>query len=293
MPTFGEWERVVLEHTFDDVDYISCHAYYEPIGGDTASFLASGVELNRYIGSVVSTADAVAARRHSDKRIQVSLDEWNVWFMSHHNEVEKITDIDTWPVAPRLLEDSYSVTDAIVVGSLLITILRNADRVRSASLAQLVNVIAPIMTEPGGPSWRQTTFYPFALTAATASGTSLAVDLTSDLIRTEKYGSVPAIDVAATVDAGRLSLFVVNRSLDDSAELTLDLSAAVSSLPAARLLSATTLSDDDITARNTLDDRERVTPKHNPSAHLGESGQFTITLPAVSWSSVVFDIAAE
>ena len=160
MPTFGEWERVVLERTYDDVDFISCHAYYEPKDGDDGSFLASATDMDRFIESVVATADAVKAARGSDKQINISFDEWNVWYQSRFTEVDKITEIDEWPVAPRLLEDSYRVMDAVVVGNLLISLLRHADRVKAASLAQLVNVIAPIMTEPGGPAWRQTTFFP-------------------------------------------------------------------------------------------------------------------------------------
>ena len=99
----------------------------------------------------------------------ISFDEWNVWY--YEEEPSKNPEgIGNWPVAPRLLEDVYTVADAVVVGDLLITLLQNADRVHAASLAQLVNVIAPIMTEPNGPAWRQTTFYPFSLTAAWAKG---------------------------------------------------------------------------------------------------------------------------
>jgi alpha-N-arabinofuranosidase len=285
MPTFGEWERVVLEHTFDDVDFISCHAYYEPTGGDVASFLASAVDLAAYIDAVVATADSIAAHRHSDKRIHISLDEWNVWYMTHHNETEKISDIATWPVAPRLLENSYSVTDAVVVGSMLITMLNHADRVKSASLAQLVNVIAPIMTEPGGPAWRQTTFFPFALTAANAQGAALSVTISSDRVATDRFGEVDAITTAASLDplTGALSVFLVNRSLTEDAEVTVDLSAIVARFPGLSLRSALTLSDENIDARNTLEDPDRVRPAVNDSATL-ESGTVTVVLPAVSWT---------
>ena len=144
MPTFGEWERVVLTHTYDDVDYISCHAYYQEKDGDTGAFLASAVDMDRFISSVVATADHVGAVRGSSKRIAISFDEWNVWYLDRYEAEDKISGIDNWPVAPRLLEDRYSVLDAVVVGNLLISLLKHADRVRSASLAQLVNVIAPI-----------------------------------------------------------------------------------------------------------------------------------------------------
>ena len=178
MPTFGTWERVVLEETYDDVDYISCHAYYEPKDGDYGSFLASAVDMDRFIDSVAATADHVKARAATATRRCTSRStsgtsgtspatrRWTRSPMSHD-----------WPVAPRLLEDSYSVVDAVVFGNLLISLIRHADRVTSASLAQLVNVIAPIMTEPGGPRWRQTTFFPFAVTSELARGVALELKL--------------------------------------------------------------------------------------------------------------------
>ena len=170
MPTFGEWERVVLHHTYDDVDYISCHAYYEEKDGDLGSFLASAVDMDHFIETVVATADHVRAVKGSTKTINISFDEWNVWYIDRYHGVDKIEGIDNWPVAPRLLEDAYSVADAVVFGNLMISLLKHADRVTSASLAQLVNVIAPIMTEPGGPAWQQTTFFPFATTSRLAVG---------------------------------------------------------------------------------------------------------------------------
>ena len=283
MPTFGEWERVVLEETYDDIDFISCHAYYEPIDEDYGSFLASAVNMDRFIDSVVATADHVKAVRGSDKSINISFDEWNVWYQSRYQEVDRITAVEEWPVAPRLLEDTYSVVDAVVFGSLLISLIRHADRVTAASLAQLVNVIAPIMTEPGGPAWRQTTFYPFAVTSRLAQGVTLELKLDCPTYSTGRYGEVPVVDAVATCDAesGETSVFLVNRSLDE--EVTIDIDV--------RLLGAVTLShveslwDEDIHAANTLRDPERVGLRPNETARL-EDGTVTITLPPVSWTAL-------
>ena len=171
MPTFGSWEATVLEEAYDVVDYVSLHAYYEEFDGDPGSFLASAVDMDRFIDAVTATADHVRAKLGAKKRIDLSFDEWNVWYISRfqHDGPEP-----GWPIAPWLIEDRYSVTDAVVVGNLLISPLRHADRVAVACLAQLVNVIAPMMTEPGGPAWRQTTFHPFAATSATPVATSCA-----------------------------------------------------------------------------------------------------------------------
>jgi alpha-L-arabinofuranosidase len=283
MPLFAHWERVVLEEAYDEVDYISCHAYYEPQDGDYASFLASAVNMDRFIDSIVATADHVKAVRDSRKTINISFDEWNVWYHSRYAKVDRITGIDDWPVAPRLLEDAYSVVDAVVVGSLLISLLRHADRVTSASLAQLVNVIAPIMTEPGGPAWRQTTFFPFALTSRLARGVTLKLKLESPTYDTALYGEVCMVDAVATHDAGTgdTAVFMVNRSLTEAVELTVD----VSSLGQVVVVDAQTLHDDDIHAKNTLDDPERVGLTPNTSHSIGD-GTLRITLPPVSWTAV-------
>ena len=286
MPTFGEWERVVLEETYDNVDFISCHAYYEPKGDDYGSFLASAVNMDRFIDAVVATADHVKAMRNTDKTIDISFDEWNVWYQSRYDQVDKITDVDAWPVAPRILEDSYSVLDAVVFGNLMISLIRHADRVTSASLAQLVNVIAPIMTEPGGPAWRQTTFFPFSLTSRLARPVALELKLDSPTYVTERYGEVSLVDAVATHDheSGGTTVFAVNRSLTDAATLTIDSRA----LGAVTTVSATSIFDDDIHAANTLEHPDRVAPKENDSVDVSE-GAVSVTLPPCSWTVLTID----
>nr|WP_314840647.1 alpha-N-arabinofuranosidase [uncultured Microbacterium sp.] len=283
MPTFGDWERTVLEETYDEVDFISCHAYYEPKGDDYASFLASAVDMDRFIDVVVATADHVKALKRSEKTLNISFDEWNVWYQSRFNDVEKITDATDWPVAPRLLEDSYSVVDAVVFGNLLISLLRHADRVTAASLAQLVNVIAPIMTEPGGIAWRQTTFFPFALTSRLARGKALEVRLEAPTYPSDIYGDVSLVDAVATHDdeTGETAVFLVNRSLTEEITVQID----VSRLGDVQVTSAQSLHDDDMHARNTLDDPERVGMQENTTARVVD-GAISITLPAVSWTAV-------
>ena len=289
MPTFGEWERTVLEATYDDADYISCHAYYEPKGGDHGSFLASAVNMDRFIDEVAATAYHVKARRRSDKTINISFDEWNIWYMTRYNEVDKITDIDSWPEAPRLLEDSYSVMDAVVFGNLMISLIRHADRVTAASLAQLVNVIAPIMTEPGGPAWRQTTFFPFSITSRLARGVALELKLETPTYDTAEHGTAGLVDAVATHDpeTGEVAVFVVNRSLSEEASFEID----TREFGEVEVVSATTLHDEDIHAANTLAERERVAPRDNDTVRVAD-GSVRVTLPPVSWSAVALRMRA-
>ncbi|MFF7682166.1 alpha-N-arabinofuranosidase [Microbacterium sp. NPDC007973] len=281
MPTFGDWEREVLTHTYDDVDMISCHAYYQEHDGDIDSFLASAVDMDRFIDAVVATADHVGAVRGSAKKIDISFDEWNIWYMDRVESV-KPTAIDDWPVAPRLLEDVYSALDAVVFGSLMISLLAHADRVASASLAQLVNVIAPIMTEPGGASWRQTTFFPFAITSRLARGEAIRPQVEAPTIDTSRYGTVPAVDAVATHDAetGESAIFLVHRGRGDAVELRID----VAGLGDVEIVEAHVLHDDDPSASNTLDDPERVQPR-TLGTRLTD-GILHVTLPPIAWAAV-------
>ncbi|MBP2703024.1 alpha-N-arabinofuranosidase [Microbispora sp. RL4-1S] len=276
MPTFGAWEATVLEETYDLVDFISCHAYYEEKAGDLASFLASAADMEHYISSVVATADHVRARTGSRKRINLSFDEWNVWYMSRVQAQQPTVD---WPVAPPLLEDHYHLADAVVVGSLLITLLRHSDRVTAASLAQLVNVIAPIMTEPGGRVWRQTTFHPFAQAARYASGEVLRVESLSPVHETAAYGEVPLLHTVATRGDEGTVLFAVNRSVEESLELEIDARA----LGDVRIAEVSTLGGADPYARNTADDPTRVTPRPNTDHR---SDPLRVVLPPVSWNVI-------
>lgn len=215
MDTFGAWERTVLSHTYGVVDHISMHAYYEELEGDRASFLGSGTAMSRFIERVAASADAIGAERRDDKRITISFDEWNVWYLVSRFPGEKNLPIQR--DAPRIIEDRYSGLDAVVVGDLLNTLLSHADRVAIGCLAQLVNVIAPIMTDPDGPAWKQTTFHPFATTARLARGDALDLRVDAPTMATEKHGDVPTVTAAATVDpeTGALALFVTNRSAEE------------------------------------------------------------------------------
>jgi alpha-N-arabinofuranosidase len=276
MPTFGAWEATVLEETYDVVDYVSCHAYYEEKDGDLASFLACSTDMEYFIQSVVATADSVGARLKSRKKINLSFDEWNVWYLSRFQAAEPPRD---WPVAPPLLEDHYHLADAVAFGGLLITLLRNSDRVTSASLAQLVNVIAPIMTSPGGSAWRQTIFHPFAQASRLAAGDVLRVEATSPSHDTKEYGEVPLLHAVATHSGDETVIFAVNRSTDEPLSMEID----ARSLGDVRVVEATTLSGPDVYARNTAEAPDTVAPRPNPDI---QHDPLRVLLPPVSWNVI-------
>jgi alpha-N-arabinofuranosidase len=279
MPTFGSWEATVLEETYDLVDFVSLHAYYEELGGDADSFLASAADMEHFIESVVATCDHIRARTRSRKRLRLSFDEWNVWYLSRFQESR----LPEWEVAPRLIEDRYSVTDAVVVGSLLVTLLRHCDRIGVACLAQLVNVIAPIVTEPGGRAVRQTTFYPFAQASRHGRGRVLRVEPHAPVHETARYGEVPLLHATATADdaTGEVTLFAVNRDRTRPLALTADLRA----LPAHTVIEHLVLADDDPAAANTLDAPDRVVPRRHAGTRIDDA-TLSATLPPLSWNVI-------
>jgi len=278
MPTFGTWEATVLSETYDLVDYISAHAYYCEKDGDLASFLASAIDMDRFVDDVVATADSVRAVAHSDKRMMIAFDEWNVWYLDGAPTAPPATG---WPVAPALLEDHYNVADAVVVGSLLISLLRHSDRVHSANLAQLVNVIAPIMTEPGGRVWKQTTFHPFALTSRYAAGDVLRRTLETPHHETATFGDTPLVDAVATFDreTGAVAVFAVNRSVTETITFDVD----VRGLADPEIVELVSLASPDPHARSTVDDDRTLVPRPNPTARR-DGDVVRCELPPVSWS---------
>jgi len=235
MPSFGAWEYEVLDHCFDEVDFISLHTYFRNDEDDMREYFGVIELMDTFIREVVAIADAVAAKRRSSKKIMLSFDEWNVWYRTHQIEHMRRPG---WPEAPRLIEEVYNVEDALIVGGALIALMNNADRVKAACLAQLVNVIAPIMTEPGGEAWRQPTFHPFATTARLARGEALDLRVEAPSFATERHGEVPLVTAAATVDDdGALALFLTNRG-DQVVEVELAHAGAVVTLEQGRQMVA-------------------------------------------------------
>ena len=217
--TFGTWEVESLDIAYDSVDYVSLHQYYENRADDTPTFLAKSLELDEFIYSVICACDYVKAKKRSKKTINLSFDEWNVWYHSNGTPFEK------WSVAPSLLEDIYNFEDALVVGSMMITLLRHCDRIKIACLAQLVNVIAPIFTKTGGGVFEQTIFYPFMHLSNYGRGVALKPLVSCPKYDCKEFTDVPYIESIATIDEekGEMAIFCVNKNLEEKAILQVNL----------------------------------------------------------------------
>ncbi len=279
MPTFGAWEDTVLDIAWDVADHVSLHTYYDPDEyADVDAFLSCSLDLDRMIAAVAATADAVAARKRSRKRLSLSVDEWNVWNKTGNPGFER--EGVTFEHAPAIAEDDYTVADALVVGCLLITLLRHADRVRMACLAQLVNVLPPIRTLNGGPAWRQTTYFPFLHASRHGRGTVLRVEPEGPSYEVAGEARVCALEATAVAAGDEVTLFAVNRAAEPLA-----LEARLRDLEGVTVREHVVLADDELSACNTAEHPDRVLPRAGTGARV-ESSTLSVELPGRSWNVV-------
>ncbi len=279
MDTFAEWEATVLDHTYEYVDYISLHAYYGNRDNDLANYLAQSIDMDLFIKSVVSICDYIKAKKRSDKSINLSFDEWNVWF--HSNEADK--EVEPWSTAPHQLEDIYTFEDCLLVGLLLITLLKHADRVKMACLAQLVNAIAPIMTRADGGVWKQTTFYPFFHASKYGRGTVLQSVISSPTYDCKDFKDVPFVDAVTVMneEKGELTIFAVNRDQEEELKLTCKLQ----DFNEYKIVEHIVIEHEDVKAINTENNPDNVKPHTNGNA-VFENGEVRANLAKLSWNVI-------
>lgn len=276
MPTYPEWDRIVLEYLYDHVDYISLHRYYETDENtDIADFLASFSDMDRFIKTIAATADYVKAKKRSNKTLMLSFDEWNVWYI-------KKVKLYPWEIAPAILEDIYTLLDALVFGGLMCTLVNNCDRVKMACLAQLVNVIAPIFTQKGGPAIKQSIFYPFQLMSAYARGLAIKPIISCPEIETKVHGVVPLIQTAAIYNETDeiISIFALNCDQLEGVELSIDLR----SFGKVEVVEHIVLDGPDILVSNSFDEPEKTKPRVIETNYYGS--EFKIALPKLSWNMI-------
>ncbi len=276
MRTYLEWDREVLEQCYDYVDGLSLHRYFgnweRDSGGETAKYLALNLSMEKQIAESLAVCDLVRGHKRSPKKLWLSFDEWNVWYRTTGGD-----DVDGHrKEAPHLLEEVYNLEDALLVGGLINSLLRNADRVKLACLAQLINVIAPIMTNADG-ILRQTTYYPYSWALQFANGSILDLLVESSTYEFLGMDPVAHIDVAGSMDhgTGKLSLFILNRDLSKSHDLDIVWEGATP----ARVISASVLTGDDLKASNSFATPRRVVPQ-------------AFTVPANSGGRTRFEVPA-
>ena len=235
--------------------------------------------MDEFIDSVAAICDYVKAKKRSKKKMYLSFDEWNVWFHSHEQDKK----LEPWRIAPPQLEDVYTMEDALVVGCMLISLLKHADRVKMACLAQLVNVIAPIMTQNGGPAWAQTIYYPYLHASVYGRGQALVPLVRSDKYDTKEITDVPYLESVAVhnEENGEVTIFAVNRRLEQSLAFEADLR----SFGACSLIEHLVLEHDDLKAVNVAAAPDNVRPHANGGAKV-DGSRVSALLGKASWNVI-------
>jgi alpha-L-arabinofuranosidase len=279
MPTFPEWERTVLDACYDNVDLLSLHMYLRNFDKDRTTYLAESLEMEQYIRIALGICDETMDRRKSRKRLDISFDEWNVWPRANEDDRFK----DPWRIAPPLLEEMYTLEDALVFGCMMNVLIRNAGRIKIACMSLLVNALSPIMTATGGPAWRQATFYPFLYGCRHGMGTSLMPIMDCSSYENRVHGIVPHLDTSAVLNpaAGEVALFIVNRHQTEDAELRIVADGFGVMKPIEHVI----LDTKDPMAANTQANPLLVTPRVAGVPSAGADG-ILVRIPRFSWNLV-------
>jgi alpha-L-arabinofuranosidase len=280
MPTYLEWDREVLEQCYEWVDALSMHRYVgnnkDDTGNDSSKYMALNLTMDKQIAETAAVCDMVGGRKRSPKKLWLSFDEWNVWYRARTGDAVNGHEQE----APHLLEEPYNLEDALLVGGIINTLLRNADRVKIACLAQLVNVIAPIMTNQNG-LFLQTIYYPYSWGLHMGRGAVLNVLTESPTYEVPEMGAVPYLDVVGTFakENGSGALFVFNRDLEKAH----DVEVVWEDVAPKRFVSAQVLTGNDLKAGNSFEAPKRVVPGEMEKP-VSAGGRSKFQVPARSYA---------
>ena len=294
MPTYLVWDRETLEECYPEVDGLSLHRYYgntpEDTGGDSARFLALNLDMDIQIQETIAVCDYVRGLLKSAKSLWLSFDEWNVWYRARGGD---FTD-GHGKFAPPLLEEVYNLEDALLVGGMVNTLLRQSKRVKIGCLAQIINVIAALVTNKEGVL-RQTIYYPYAWGIQYARGNVLDLLVQSETYPIDRnYNAeyvggtmtrpevAPFLDVSATHDpaSGHCSLLLLNRDLEKEREVEI----RFEDLTPSRVLRAETITGPDLKATNTFESPNNVAGREFEAPPA--SDRMTVKLPARSYTAL-------
>ena len=288
MPTYPDWERQVLEECYENVDYISLHKYFGNSSRNSLNYFAKIEETGRYIQSIAGVIDYVKAKKRAKNDIYICFDEWNVWYHNREQDSKNWHSWD-WPEAPALLEEDYNLEDAIFVGGLLNEFIRRSDRVKIACIAQLVNVIAPIRTQRGGPAWATTIYYPYQFASLYGRGTALNVAVDAPRYDADAAQDVSYLDVAAVLapDGASITVFAINRHTDEAMDFDLSLQG----FDGLKLVEHKVMGGNSADARvaNTCEAPDRVMPRDGDKLAVVD-GTVKGELPAFSYTVARFTV---
>ncbi|WP_373231096.1 alpha-N-arabinofuranosidase [Cohnella sp.] len=277
MPTFPEWDKTVLTHTYDHVEYLSLHNYIGKREADTPTYLAMPMDMEKQIQEVIATCDYVKSKKRSNKTMQLSFDEWNVWR-------EPDIEYTPWQIGSPYDWVKFHMEDALVFGSAMLTILKHADRITIACQSLLVNTIPLILTEKGGKAWRNPTYYPFEHVSRYGRGEVLRTLVDSPKYDTSSYSDVPIVDSVAVYNEEKeeLTVFAINRS-DEPIVLEMD----IRDFNQYTIKEHIVLKHESLHAVNTADQPLEVHPGQCQDTMLSD-GRATSRLDKYSWNVIRF-----
>ena len=204
---WAEWDRTVLNSLHNYIDYISLHHYSGNRDNDHNKFMAVTTQVENAIRITEGIINEVRSKYKMKKPIYIAFDEYNVWYRAWNEQK---------------LEEHYNMQDALVVALYLNVFVRNAHIVKMANMAQLVNVIAPIMIT-NGKLWMQPIYYPLQLFAQNCHGQSLETFVQCDRYDAGDYKQVPYLDVTSVYNGKTQEIIinVVNRHKDKAIETSI------------------------------------------------------------------------
>lgn len=275
MPTYPDWDRVVLETCWDQVDYLALHEYAVNYENDTASYLALSAQFESYLDTIQGLLRFVKTKNRSKHDVYLSWDEWNVWYKDRSGR-------GNWQEGPPLSEEIYNLEDALVVAQWMNVFLRRCDVLKIACIAQVVNTIAPL-TVRGEQLLRQTTFYPFVLFSQHAAGVALEPLVVAPQGDTRVFGPVSLLDVSASYDAAsdKGAVFIVNRSQTES--VTTDI--VWQDAAPLQVTAITQLAGTDPKAINSFEQPQTIVPQQQAVEPVRD-GRMTLRLPPLSFTVV-------
>jgi alpha-N-arabinofuranosidase len=276
MPTYMEWDYEVLSYIGDYADYVSLHRYAGNVDGDSSNYLAVTNEIDQQIEDMDALCRAISAKLKTGKRLYLCFDEWNVWYREKEFDGKGQT-------GPHLLEDVYNLEDALVVAGFLNSFIRHSDVVKIANMAQMVNVIAPILTNSNG-LLRQSIYYAFRMYAGRRDGVSLRPVYEGDFYDAQS-GRTSYVDTSAIINGNRLNVFLVNRRLDGGTEVEV----SIADMDIASVESAEVLTGPGLKAFNSFAEPEVVVSREFDGVSV-DNGRAMVKMPEASFAAISFKL---
>lgn len=289
LPVYLEWDRVMLPELYDQIDYLSTHNYTMRAGASVTDYLASYKQLDNHIKNTVKVLEFVKAKHNKDKDIKICLDEWNVWnfqdikldSLADLNGITtfEISSADKWEIAPPILQEKYSLLDTLVLGGLGISLLKNCDTVEIACLAQLINVIAPITTVPGGGVYKQGTFHVFEMLSHYGRGKVMNAIVEADKYQSV-YGELDIVEPIVIHDEEKDEIHVFALNCDQEEDVELDIT--LQGYGDRKVVKHMAIYGDDLDVINTYEEQENIVIKEQEV-----SGEAKVVLPKLSFNLIV------